>query len=224
MDSHGMQGAEGDSNPAMSSTFHLRRSRPRRRGVDPSRASRGFTLVELLVVVAMVGVLAALALVGYNKYVKSAQASEATSMMQSIRMAQEAYRAEALSYVVVSAALDGASLYPRVQSDLDEAKTDWTNDDHDDYLNWVALNARPEGPVRFSYAVVSGPPGGTLPTAEVATMAAPTWANAYSSTGGLPRDPWFVISAVADRDHDGVYSVLQTGSMTNEVFIKDDTE
>src|SRR3712207_8148103 len=45
-------------------------------------------------VVAMVGVMAALAMVGYRKYLHSAQASEAKAMIQGIRGAEEAYKAE----------------------------------------------------------------------------------------------------------------------------------
>lgn len=54
--------------------------------------SRGFTLVELLVVVAMVGILASLAIVGYKRFIESAKSSEATAILSSIRIAEESYR------------------------------------------------------------------------------------------------------------------------------------
>ncbi len=56
--------------------------------------SRGFTLVEMMIVVVIVSVLATLAVLGYRKIVQSAHVTEATSMVNNIRVAQEAYHAE----------------------------------------------------------------------------------------------------------------------------------
>ena len=47
------------------------------------RRERGFTLIEMMVVVVIVGILAMLAVVGYRKLVQTAHVSEATNMVQS---------------------------------------------------------------------------------------------------------------------------------------------
>ena len=67
--------------------------------------SRGFTLIELMIVVAIVGILATLAVVGYRKLVQTSHVSEATGMVQNIRVAQEGYHSETQQYANVSSSL-----------------------------------------------------------------------------------------------------------------------
>ena len=55
------------------------------------RLKRGFTLVELMIVVAIVGILAALAIYGVTKYVKNAKTAEARDALG--RMAKDAVTA-----------------------------------------------------------------------------------------------------------------------------------
>ena len=50
--------------------------------------SSGFTLIELLVVVAIIGIISAIGVVSYNGYVRSAQISSATNMLQRLSLGQ----------------------------------------------------------------------------------------------------------------------------------------
>lgn len=63
------------------------RSRPRRRTVR----APGFTLIEVMITVAIVGILAAVALPAYNDYLRRSELPEAFSHLSSHRIALEQY-------------------------------------------------------------------------------------------------------------------------------------
>jgi type IV pilus assembly protein PilE len=63
------------------------------------RASRGFTLIELMIVVAIVGILAAVTLPAYNRYVQRARVAEATSVLGSMAVRMEQFFQDNRTYV-----------------------------------------------------------------------------------------------------------------------------
>ena len=60
--------------------------------------NKGFTLIELMIVVAIIGILAAIAIPNFLTYQCKAKQSEAKSNLGNIRTMQEAYYAEHDSY------------------------------------------------------------------------------------------------------------------------------
>ena len=59
---------------------------------------RGMTLLELMIVVAIVGILAAVAIPAYNGYVTRSRRADAFTALETVRAAQEMFRAEQGEY------------------------------------------------------------------------------------------------------------------------------
>src|ERR1700722_14880563 len=76
----------------------------KRMAQGPARAAaRAFTLIELMIVVAIVGVLAVCAYAGYHKFVTSSHQTEANNVRSGIKERQSAYLAETGAYMSISA-------------------------------------------------------------------------------------------------------------------------
>ncbi|SEG76948.1 type IV pilin protein [Marinobacterium lutimaris] len=58
----------------------------------------GFTLIELMIVVAVVGILAAIAYPSYQEYVRKARRADAMNALAEIRIEQEKWRANNTSF------------------------------------------------------------------------------------------------------------------------------
>jgi type IV pilus assembly protein PilA len=168
-----------------------------------------------MIVVAMVGVMSALAVVSYRKYVNAAQSSEAKAMIQGIRVGEEAYKSEMLVYLSCSRSLK--DFYPQKPHDT---KMNWVQPNDPRYTDpkngWQLLNVQADGPVRFGYAVVAGVAPDAIPTPDIAI------------TGWPPRlpegTPWFVVQAQNQRPGSPRPVVFASSSMSSEIFAENDGE
>lgn len=160
------------------------------RAIRRSRA--GFTLIEVVVVVAIVGILAAIAIPAFVGQMRRSQ------MIDAFRMLDDMKRAEATYFAHYSRYCDVGWNPPALPSGTDQTVLDTSRPD------WQSLGVNTDGPQRFRYQAISGTPG-SPPPAGVTNM---------------PQDDfWFVVQAQGDLDGDGTAVFVETYSHGDRVFI-----
>ena len=112
------------------------------------RGRKGFTLVELMIVVAIIGILAAIAIPNFLQFRLKAKTSEAKSNLGAIRSTEVAYFAEWNFYV----SNQGAT--PDGDRTANGQKVPWVPS-----TRFSILGFAPEGAVFYDYSLASNPNG-----------------------------------------------------------------
>lgn len=182
---------------------------------------RGYTLVELMIVVTIVGVLASLAIYGVRRYILAAKSAEAIEIINNVRAAQEQYKDERFKYLNVSSVdIASGSFFPfSSKSALKNSVRNWNATGAPTTVpgKWAELGIAPSAPVAFGYACQAGQTADAVPTQAVLGTAQnlkypPNAAN------------WYVVRAAADRDGDGKVALFIGSSFTDQIYAEAEIE
>ena len=165
----------------------------------------GFTLVELMIVVVVLGILAAIAIVNYNKRSASAKAAEVPGMFAEIKRSQLAFQAEN-GYFLSSAAAE-TTVYPVLLATGEPKKKKWEPAANS---AWANLGVRPVDTWMYcGYSTVAGAagvaPGGTYGK------------NIYNQQ--TPQTQWFYVVAICDLDSRAATNTVYVSSHDRETTV-----
>jgi prepilin-type N-terminal cleavage/methylation domain-containing protein len=186
-------------------------------------AQRGYTLVELMVVIAIVAILASVAIYMFGQQKRKALASEVPVVFAEFRLREEQFHLENDEYLTTGASDD--ALYPTTDPGRDtvtvnNAATPIPPDPQGTKYpkpSWLSLRMNlSKSAVYCGYVAVSGVGGDDTTIGSVAS------ADPFDFGGSLPvpATDWFYLLAQCDFDGDGVNSIYFTLSGSEGTIVE----
>lgn len=165
----------------------------KRSGADPDhpgQTNKGFTLIEMMIVVVIIAVLATVAIIAYTRHIKKGRIVQEKVFVSKIQSLQETYFQQSGFYYDVCTGNYDPATTPK-------DKLVW-NSDMTKLTRWEVLGARPEnGITYFQWDVTASVPPAGDPTNHAFT------GIASSALGMRPDVAWYYIRAKGDLAGDG---------------------
>ncbi len=175
---------------------------------------RGFTLIELMIVVVIIAILATIAVASYKRFSRRARVQEAIAFLGDVRIKQESYFQTYHRYV--SSGTTPTTWHP-ASMDWMMGGNLWGIDcnlagNQAAFPGWCSLGAGypANQEVQFQFVVVGRDPANptTPPTLYIKN----------------PAKDWWYARARADFDVDGIYSDIFLSSEMREPFLDNELE
>jgi prepilin-type N-terminal cleavage/methylation domain-containing protein len=180
------------------------------------RRLRGFTLVELMIVVTIIGVLAVIAGTAYRKYTDSGRTAEVMAMFGEFRTKEEAYRAENSVYVSTTT-VGETDFYPALlASGEPKAKTITPLP-----TAWQTLGINPARTQLYcGYVAIAGPANAwSFPSQIAAGAYGQNMLSQPGAPGTPPAVPWWYVHATCNNDgNPTVNATWTTASTTSSIY------
>jgi len=178
-------------------------------------SSRGFSLIESMVVVLIIAVLATLAVYGVRKYMMAAKTSEPIEIINSIRAAEESYKDETFAYLPITGGVTGTYPFTNAAGTQNQ-KMPWDKGNASVFGEWNQLGVRPSTMVQFGYGCAAGKGVGVPQKADLGI------ANNLNYPTTFPD--WYVVRAIADRDGNGTYAYFVGSNFTDGIYSENESE
>jgi type IV pilus assembly protein PilA len=173
---------------------------------------QGFTLMELMIVVAIVGILATLAVFMFTRHVAKAKASEVPAMFAELKLREQQYHLENESFL--STGTSDTDFFPSATPPGSSPQSfDITTD-----AEWQALRINPDKTQLYCVYVARAGAGGDDTNVGSTASAAPF------NLGTVPPINWFYLLASCDFDGDGTTSTYFTLSDTEGTIVSNPGE
>jgi prepilin-type N-terminal cleavage/methylation domain-containing protein len=166
----------------------------------------GFTMIELMLVVVIVGILVAVAIYAYSRSMRKARSTEVVTMFGEIRMREEAYKSEFGRYLPLCPAPSGAPGADCAESDMWPTPLPGRGQEIDIATpglpaRWQTLKMQPgKAGLYCQYVAVAGLAGtavpGTYPKGQLLYGAAVVPGN------------WYYLVAQCDWDNDSAVNAM----------------
>lgn len=152
---------------------------------NPMRRQRGVTLIELMIVVAIIGILAAVAVYMFRRSTQRAKSSEVPAMFTEFKLRQEQYHVENSTYLSTGA--DETDYWPPTPAGPDTPQLLQPA-----RAEWITLKMAPNATSAYcAYVAISGAGGDATNIGAVATG---------FGLAGAPASNWYYLIAECDFD------------------------
>jgi len=181
---------------------------------------RGFTLIEMMIVVVIVGVLVTVAIIAYTRHIRSARLVGEQAFLEKIKAQQEVYLQQFGFYCDASGNSTGVgAAYPAESVPAEQQA--WAPI----AAEWTAFGVRPEsGSTWFSWQVEASSLTSSHQLYGEAAVSGIQATPPPTDGGVFTARPWYYVKATADFNGNGVSMIMRSSSERAPIIIENEGE